>query len=347
MTSLIEVPPGLAGVAVTTTTVGDVRGDEGYYHYRDRSAVDLARTEHFETVAALVLAADGTTIGGDRALPASFGPPQPGWDLRTGLSWLGTCLGLRPVIDIDRPQRRLDAEALISAFPTLVATLHTGRLVTPRVDLGHVANYLWMLTGSEPPPAIERALEQYLILTIDHGFNNSTFTARVIASTGADFGACVVGGLSALTGPRHGGAPGRVLDMLDAVERDGDPDRWLKAEIAAGRRLMGFGHAVYRSPDPRSVLLAEVAAQIAPARYETAEAVEIAALKLLAGRRLVTNVELYAAVVLEACGIPQSLYTATFAVSRLVGWCAHVLEQATESKIIRPAAHYVGPLPSR
>jgi citrate synthase len=248
-------------------------------------------------------------------------------------------------MDISPDERHRNAHRLIAAMPTLVASLHRGEVVEPRADLGHVAGYLAMLTGAEPSPEVARALEKYLILTIDHGFNASTFTARVIASTGADLGAAVVGGLAALSGPRHGGSPSRVLDMLDAVEASGDIRGWMQSEMRAGRRLMGFGHAVYRAPDPRSELLRGVALEIAPERGALAVEVEREALDLLAGRRLVTNVELYAAVVLEACGIPRSCFTATFACSRVVGWCAHVLEQAEDGKIIRPDAHYVGPLP--
>ncbi len=210
-----------------------------------------------------------------------------------------------------------------------------------------------MVTGERPSPAAERALEQYLILTIDHGFNSSTFTARVVASTGADLIDAVTAALGALAGPLHGGAPGRALDALDAI---GDPDRapeWATSELAAGRRIMGFGHAVYRSRDPRSDLLREIALglgdELGGDLVERAVAVEGHILDALRqakpDRALPSNVEYYAGVVMAAAGLPRSLFTPTFAVSRSVGWCAHAVEQAAAAKLIRPSARYVGSPP--
>ncbi len=343
---LIEVPVGLAGVAVTATTVGDVLGDEGFFHYRGRPVPDLARTSTFEEVAALVLDASGASALGDRSLPPALGPLVGPLGLRSGLSALGEVLGLRPLVDISRDERRADAVRLISAMPTLVASIHHGRLLEPRPGLGHVAGYLEMLTGVEAPPEVVRALETYLILTIDHGFNSSTFAARVIASTGADLAGCVVGGFAALSGPRHGAVQTRVLDMFDAIGTPDAAEAWMRSEIASGHRLMGFGHSVYRAPDPRGAVLAEVLEAIDPERHALVSEVERAGLRLLAGRRLVANVDLWSSVLLEACGVPRTLFTATFAMSRIVGWCAHALEQCAEPKVIRPSAYYVGPMPS-
>ena len=193
------------------------------------------------------------------------------------------------------------------------------------------------------------------MLTVDHGFNASTFTARVIASTGADVAACLVGALGALSGPLHGGAPSRALDTLDAI---GTPDRidpWIRQRVLAGDRIMGFGHAVYRTEDPRSRMLRGVAESLAAEdagaeRLVTlAEQVERRVVEILAelkpGRELHTNVEFYAGVVMALCGLPREMFTPTFAVARVVGWSANVLEQALDSKIIRPSARYVGPPP--
>jgi citrate synthase len=334
----------LAGVAVTSTTVGDVLGDRGMYHYRGRSAVELARSGTFEEAASLVLDATGLPVSGDRGLPGPVGDAVASLDLRTALSLLGASVEGRPLIDVPLDERRVAAVRMISAFPTLVASVSHRRPTRPRDDLGHVANYLWMLTGRTEPTLVS-ALETYLILTIDHGFNSSTFAARVIASTGADLGGCLVGAYSALTGPRHGAAQSRVLVMLDDIGRPERAEEWMTETIAGGGRIMGFGHSVYRRSDPRAALLREVTAEIAPERHSVAVACEDAAERVLAGRRLATNVDLYACIVLEACGIPPSLHTATFAAARMVGWCAHVLEQANEPKVIRPAAYYVGDPP--
>jgi citrate synthase len=288
------------------------------------------------------------------ALPAiaeAGGRSGPLAGMRTGLSLLGAALGFGPVYDLSVDQRRQDTLVAAAAVPTLLTALHRlGRglePVEPREDLSYAANYLYMLTGEEPDPARTRAIEQYLISTIDHGFNASTFTARVIASTGADVAACLTGAVSALSGPLHGGAPSRALDTLDAI---GTPDRidaWIRERVLAGDRIMGFGHAVYRTEDPRSRMLREVAQRFGGPRVEFAVEVERQVEAILAelkpGRELHTNVEFYAGVVMELCGLPREMFTPTFAAARVVGWSANILEQARDSKIIRPAARYVGP----
>jgi citrate synthase len=189
-------------------------------------------------------------------------------------------------------------------------------------------------------------VEQYLILTVDHGFNASTFTARVIASTGADAGAAVVGALGALSGPLHGGAPSRALDTLDAIGRPEAAEPYVRNLLARGDRVMGFGHAVYRTADPRSNMLRDVALSLGGPLVDLAVDVEQTILQVLAETRperpLYTNVEYYAGVVMNACGIPRDMFTATFAVSRVIGWLANIAEQADERRLIRPSAHYTG-----
>lgn len=206
-----------------------------------------------------------------------------------------------------------------------------------------------MLTGLEPDPLHARAIEQYLISTIDHGFNASTFTARVIASTGADVAACLVGAVGALSGPLHGGAPSRALDTLDAIGTTDRIDPWIRERVLAGDRIMGFGHPVYRTEDPRSRMLRGIAERFGGPLVELAVEVERRVEAILAelkpGRELHTNVEFYAGVVMELCGLPREMFTPTFAAARVVGWSANILEQAEDSKIIRPAARYVGPVP--
>ncbi|MFC8344176.1 citrate synthase/methylcitrate synthase [Streptomyces sp. NPDC057280] len=370
--TLVEVPRGLAGVVVTDTEIGDVRGIEGFYHYRQYSAVELAQTRSFEDVWHLLVhgelpdtarsaafAAETAALrrlpeGVRAALPAiamASAASGPLAGMRTGLSLLGAAQGFRPVYDIDADRRRRDAIAATAAVPTLLTALHRlGRglePVEPREDLSYAANYLYMLTGSEPELRQARAIEQYLISTIDHGFNASTFTARVITSTGADVAACLVGAVGALSGPLHGGAPSRALDTLDAI---GTPDRidpWIRERVLAGERIMGFGHAIYRTEDPRSRMLREIAEGFGGPRVafavEVERQVEAILAELKPGRELHTNVEFYAGVVMELCGLPREMFTPTFAAGRVVGWSANILEQAEDSKIIRPVARYVGP----
>ncbi|MGW8399789.1 citrate synthase/methylcitrate synthase [Streptomyces lydicus] len=370
----IDAPRGLAGVIVTETRLGDVRGREGFYHYRQYSAVELATSRSFEDVWYLMFHGelpDAAQLAAFRAETAALRPlpdavrdalpalagagalAGPLAGLRTALSLFGASVGFRPLYDIDAGRRRADALAACAAVPTLLTALHRlGRglqPVEPRADLGHAANYLYMLTGEEPEPAQVRAIEAYLISTIDHGFNASTFTARVITSTGADLAACLVGAVGALSGPLHGGAPSRALDMLDAI---GTPDRidgWIRDRVLGGDRIMGFGHSVYRTEDPRSRMLRGIAEEFGGPLVEFAVQVETRVEELLAelkpGRELHTNVELYAGVVMELCGLPREMFTPTFCAARVIGWSANVLEQAEDSKIIRPAARYVGPPP--
>ncbi|MFG3282423.1 citrate synthase/methylcitrate synthase [Streptomyces sp. NPDC048111] len=373
-TAPAAVPRGLAGVVVTDTALGDVRGREGFYHYRQYSAVELARSRTFEDVwhlmfhgklpgpteraafAARTAALRHLPDGVREALPgiARTGAPSgPLAGLRTALSLLGAARGFRPVYDLDAERRAEDALAACAAVPTLLTALH--RLgqgldpVEPRDDLPYAANYLYMLTGREAPPEHVRAVERYLISTVDHGFNASTFTARVVASTGADLAASLVAAVGALSGPLHGGAPSRALDTLDAI---GTPDRidgWIRERVLAGERIMGFGHPVYRTEDPRSRMLREIAEDfggpLVSFAVEVERQVEAILAELKPGRELHTNVEFYAGVVMELCGLPRQMFTPTFCAARVVGWSANILEQSADSKIIRPAARYVGPPP--
>ena len=369
----LTAPPGLKGLVVADTLVGDVRGAEGFFHYREYSAVELAAARSFEDVVHLLLLGDlpdgerrtGFTarMGEGRILPPAVLAALPGIaasgaaplsQLGTALALAGGVLGLRPLLDLDADQRLDDALRLVALVPTLVAALH--RLgqglapLDPDPSSGHAADYARMLSGRHPSPEAARALDTYLVLTADHGFNASTFTSRVVASTGADLGMCLVGALGALSGPLHGGAPSRALDLLDEI---GDPSRAeavVEAHLANGERIMGFGHAVYVGEDPRSVALREVAGRLGGERAALAPTPEAAVVDVLArlrpDRDLRTNVEFYAGVVMEACGIPPELFTPTFAVSRTAGWCAHALEQVATRRLIRPSARYVGPAPA-
>jgi citrate synthase len=363
-------PPGLKGLVVADTTIGDVRGAEGFFHYREHSAVELAATCSFEEVWHLLLEGRLPTpdeaeafraeVGAARQVdPAVIALLEPLAEvgsgglagLRTALAVAADAMALRPMLDQSPEERRRDAVRVAAAVPTLVAASHRLRIgarpVPADPDLDHAADYLRMLDGRRPDAERARAVGTYLILTADHGFNASTFTDRVIASTGADLGACVIGALGALSGPLHGGAPSRALELLDLIGTPDRVDEVVEAVVADGQRVMGFGHAVYTGEDPRSRVLKGLASDLGGARAEFAVAAEAAVIDALArlkpDRPLQANVEYYAGVVMEACGIPSELFTSTFAVSRVVGWSAHALEQAALRRIIRPSSRYVGP----
>jgi citrate synthase len=244
---------------------------------------------------------------------------------------------------------------IAARFPTIVAAyrrlLDGHEPLAPRHDLGHAADYLRMLSGEEPSAERVRGLETYLNTVVDHGLNASTFTARVIISTGSDLVSAIVGAIGALKGPLHGGAPGPALDMVFEI---GSPERaesWLREKIARGERLMGFGHRVYKVRDPRADVLADAAELMFHAGgdmklYELAKEVERTALEVLEemkpGRRLQTNVEFYTALLLHGLGLSADLFTPTFAVGRVVGWIAHAFEQRRTGRLIRPQSVYTG-----
>ena len=270
-----EAPAGLAGVSVARTTVSDVLGRKGFYHYRGYNAVDIARRGRVEDAWYLLLRGELPTAqqraefvretAALRVLPdgvadllpaiARLSPPGSLASLRSAISVAAQAMGCRPWTDQTDAQTAEQAARLSSIMPVLAAQLFrlaSGQeVVQPRADLGYSDNYLYMITGELPGERSRYAVERYLMLTIDHGFNNSTFTSRVIASSGADLGAVVTGALGALSGPFHGGAPARVFDMLDAIGTADNAEPWLRNAIEHGDKLMGFGHRIYKTIDPR------------------------------------------------------------------------------------------------
>jgi len=249
-----------------------------------------------------------------------------------------------------------EPEAIVAITPTIVAAyarLVTGREpLAPRADFGHAANYLYMLQGAEPDAERVRALETYLNTVVDHGLNASTFTCRVIISTGSDLVSAVVGAVGALKGPLHGGAPGPALETVFEIGEPSRAEGVLRAKLEAGERLMGFGHRVYRVRDPRADVLAAAAERLFTRGgdmrlYTLAREVERTALRLLEeykpGRRLQTNVEFYTALLLHGLDLDVPLFTPTFAISRVSGWIAHALEQRAANRLIRPKSVYFGP----
>jgi citrate synthase len=372
--SLMEAPKGLEGVVVAETEIGDVRGQEGFYHYRQYNATELAEKRTLEDVWYLLYYGKlpskqeretfieekrqyrqipekvkallpGIANAGDHFIPLDC--------LRTAVSLVAYAQDYKPSLDIDAKELRHNALQICSVIPTLIMSLY--RLnkgqepIDPNPDLPYSANYLYMLTGDVPDEEAARAVEQYQISTIDHGFNASTFTARVITSTGADLGAAVVGAIGALSGPLHGGAPSRALDMLDAIGTPENAEPWVRDAVEHGKRIMGFGHRVYKTEDPRSRMLKGVAERLGGENVEFAKHIEQTVVDVLAelkpGRQLYANVEFYAGVVMDKAGLPRDLFTPTFASSRVIGWTAHILEQAADNRLIRPSAHYAGPPP--
>jgi citrate synthase len=364
-------PPGLKGLVVAETTIGEVRGQEGFFHYRVHNAVEVARHQTLEAAVALLIdgelpdAQTEARFRSDLARARAVHPAvlhavaettsadtPPMTQLRSAIDlWADDT----PTIDLDHAGRRSAAVAAAGSVATLAAGLHRLSrglpIFEPDPGLSHAADYVRMITGITPEPRLARAVETYLLLTLDHGFNASTFTARVVTSTGAGTGSALSAAVGALSGPLHGGAPSRVLDMLDEIGDPANAEAWAEGQLARGDKIMGFGHAVYRADDPRSLLLAEVAAGLGGELVDRAREVEARLLSVLRRWRpdavIVTNVEYYAAVVLHLAGIPQELFSPTFATARSFGWAAHVLEQAAANKIMRPSARYVGPEPSR
>jgi citrate synthase len=264
-------------------------------------------------------------------------------------------LGLSTTGSASTGEAEEEALTLVAAFPTIVAAywrwLHGDEPIAPRSDLGQAANYLYMLSGEPPGPEQVRAMETYLNTVADHGFNASTFAARVIISTQSDMISAIAGAVGALKGPLHGGAPGPALDMVFEIKEAARAESHLRDKLERGERLMGFGHRVYKVRDPRAEVLGVAVERLYQsggdkALYELARHVEVTAVALLAeykpGRNLQTNVEFYTALLLHGLGLPTELFSPTFAVSRVAGWTAHCFEQQQTGRLIRPKASYIG-----
>jgi len=367
----LVAPPGLKGLIVADTEIGSVRGAEGFYHYRRYDATELARHHTFEAIASLLIDGELPDPTGEGAFRVELGARRHidpaamsivadlGDRISSPLAGLMAAIPLivddTPTIDLEPEERRARCLAVAAAAPTILAALHRRSQGEPVLDadpaLGHAVDFVRMATGTVPAPALARAVETYLMLTADHGFNASTFTTRVVTSTGAGVASVLSAAVGALSGPLHGGAPSRVLDMIAAIGDPANTESFAEAQLAEGKPIMGFGHAVYRAADPRSELLKEISCQLGGDLVERAVEIEARMLAVLnrwkPGATILTNVEYYAAVVLHLAGLPQSMFTPAFTTSRVIGWVAHLLEQAANNKIMRPKARYVGPEPTR
>ena len=366
------VKPGLEGVVATETRLSQVDGQNGALIISGYSIEEFAGKVSIEDAAMLLwtgsLPSKEESLGvqhelaGYRALrpetldiikTARNSPPIDA--LRMACATLS--LDVSNPNDISPAGDLALAKRLLSRFPTVIAAHSRLRQgldpIAPRADLSLAANFLYMTFGVEPDALSAKALETYWVTVSDHGMNASTFTARVIASTRSDMVSAVTGAVGALKGPLHGGAPGPVLDMLVDIKTADRADAWLRKEIKEGRRIMGFGHRVYKVRDPRAAVLAKTAEQMAGAHlqnsklYDLARAVEKTAVKILEelkpGRNLKTNVEFYTALVLQSIGLQPDQFVSMFACGRAAGWCGHVMEQHSQDRLIRPQSLYVGP----
>ena len=352
---------GLEDVVATTTALSDVDGERGELIIGGFPVGELAAQATFEETTWLLWHG---TLPSQAELNA----------FRTELAAARTLPGATLAILRECARKRIDAmdalriaagtisltsgqpHAIVAQLPTIVAAYWRLRKdlepLAPRADLGHAANLLYMLNGNAPDAERLRGLETYLNTVADHGLNASTFTARVIISTGSDLVSAIVGAIGALKGPLHGGAPGPALNMVFEIGDDSRAEPMLRAKIERGEKLMGFGHRVYKVRDPRADVLAAAAERMFTragdmSLYRLARAVEATAVRLLEeykpGRRLQTNVEFYTALLLHGLDLEVELFTPTFAISRVSGWIAHALEQQRANRIIRPQSAYVGP----
>ncbi len=349
-----EFSPGLEGVVAFETEIAEPDKEGSALRYRGVDIEDLVGHVAYDGVWGLLV--DGALEPGLVPAPAHPLPLRTGdvrVDLQSGLASLAAAWNLGQLLDIDAGQVRTDAARCSATAISFVAQSARGdRATVAAADLdaaGTIPERFLLEWRGEADPRHVRAIDAYWVSAAEHGMNASTFTSRVVASTGADVAAALSAAVGALSGPLHGGAPSRVLAMLDDVARSGDPRAYVRAELDAGRRLMGFGHRVYRAEDPRARVLRRTAAELGSPRYDVAEALEQAARDELRERYpdrvLETNVEFWSAVVLDLAEVPPHMFTAMFACARLAGWSAHVVEQKHLGRLVRPSARYVGPGP--
>jgi citrate synthase len=352
-----DFKPGLEGVIAFETEIAEPDKAGGALRYRGVDIEDLIGHVSFGNVWALLV--DGRFGPG---LPPAEPFPVPVHsgdirvDVQSAVAMLAPYWGLHQLLDIDDEQVRSDlARVSVTALSFVAqAARGLGLPAVPQKDIDKaqtiVERFMKRWRG-EPDPRHVKAVDAYFISAAEHGMNASTFTTRIVASTGADVAACISSGIGALSGPLHGGAPSRVLHMIEGVERSGDAEGYVKAVLDRGERLMGFGHRVYRAEDPRARVLRRTAKELGAPRFEVAEALERAALAELQARKpdrvLATNVEFWSAVVLDFAEVPAHMFTSMFTCARVAGWSAHILEQQRLGRLVRPGARYVGPEPRK
>src|SRR6266536_6683331 len=348
-----DFKPGLEGVVAFETEIAEPDREGGSLRYRGVDIDDLVGRVSFGNVWGLLVDdkfQPGLPPAEPYPIPVPSGDSRV--DMQSALAMLAPAWGMRPLLDISDQQARDDlARASVMAL-SFVAQAARGpgppAIPQERVDeSGNIVERFMIRWRGDPDPRHVKAVDAYWTSAAEHGMNASTFTARVIASTGADVAAAMSGAVGAMSGPLHGGAPARVLNMIQEVERIGDARAYVKQALDRGDRLMGFGHRVYRAEDPRARGLRRTAQQLGAPRYETAIALETAALEELHARKpdrvLATNVEFWAGIMLDFAEVPSFMFTSMFSCARTAGWAAHILEQKRTGRLIRPSARYVGP----
>ena len=353
----VDYSPGLEGIIAFETEIAEPDKDGGALRYRGVDIEDLVGVVTFGNVWALLV--DGKFGPG---LPPAEPFPIPVHtgdvrvDVQAALAMLSPVWGYRPLLDIsDEEAREQLARAAVMGLSYVAQSargLGNPAIPQSRIDqCSTIVERFMVRWRGEPDPAHVKAVDAYFVSAAEHGMNASTFTARVIASTGADVAASLSGAIGAMSGPLHGGAPSRVLHMLDGVEESGNAETYVKDLLDRGDRLMGFGHRVYRAEDPRARVLRRSAEELGAPRFEAALALEQAALKELRERRpdrpIETNVEFWAAIVLDFAEVPSHMFTSMFTCARTAGWCAHILEQKNTGRLVRPSARYMGPDPRK
>jgi citrate synthase len=349
--------PGLEGVIAFRTQIAEPDRDGGALRYRGVDIEDLVGRVTFGNVWGLLVDGRfGPSLPPAELFPIPVHTGDVRVDVQAALAMLAPIWGFQPLLDTtDLEARAQLARASVMALSYVAQSARgVGHPAVPesRVDEARTITERFMTRWrGEPDPAHVKAIDAYWVSAAEHGMNASTFTARVIASTGADVAAALSGGIGAMSGPLHGGAPARVLPMIEQVERNGDARGFVKGILDRGERLMGFGHRVYRAEDPRARVLRRTCRELGAARYEAAEALEQAALAELRERRpdraIETNVEFWAAVILDFAEVPPQMMPSMFTCARTAGWCAHILEQKQTGRLIRPSAHYTGPAARR
>ncbi len=349
---MAEFVPGLEGVIAFETQIAEPDRDGSVLRYRGVDIEDLVGKVSFGNVWGLLVDNEfgpGLPVAEPFPIPVHSGNVRV--DVQASIAMLAPIYDMRPLLDIDDDLAR-DNLARVSVQAMAFAAQSARGIDKPKVPEAHideattVVERMMRRWRGDPDPRHVQAVDAYFVSAAEHGMNASTFTARVIASTGADVAAAISGAVGAMSGPLHGGAPSRVLHMIEEIEASGDADAYVKGVLDRGERLMGFGHRVYRAEDPRARVLRRTARELDAPRYQVAEALERAALKELRERRpdrvLETNVEFWAAIVLDFAEVPADMFTSMFTCARLAGWSAHILEQKRTGRLIRPSARYVG-----